>query len=173
MRLRASKARSSVVPVCSVTSELVRAMSYKMYGAFIVSLSVVVLMLPTNETFARSGAGAGARGGVASAPSISRPSVAHALRHHRRDNLGAVFWPAVGDFAYGPSNGEPLVDVPQPPSGDIHYTYTYDVPWDWAHRYPPAVAPSDRPYVPSCPAEAVTVLGRDGKEQTVTIMRCY
>jgi hypothetical protein len=55
----------------------------------------------------------------------------------------------------------------------MHYTYTYDVPWDWAHRFPPAVAPSDRPYVSSCPAESVTVTGRGGKEQTVNVIRCY
>ena len=29
-------------------------------------------------------------------------------------------------------------------SRDIRYTTTYDVPWDWAHRYPPNVAPSER-----------------------------
>jgi hypothetical protein len=139
-----------------------------MYGAFIASLSIVALMLAANETFARSGAAQ--RGGFTSTHSISRPSVAHSLRHHRRNNVGTL-WPAVGDYFYGPSNGEPMVDVTQPTSGDI--PYAYDVPWDWAHRYPPAVIPSDRPYVPSCPAETVTVPGVGGKEQTVSIMRCY
>jgi hypothetical protein len=139
-----------------------------MHKVFFASLSAVALMLAANETFARSGAASG--GGVSSTHSISRPSVAHSLRHHRRNDLGA-FWPFVGD--YGPSNGEPGVDVAPPVSGDIHQTYTYDVPWDWAHRYPPAVIPSERPYVPSCPAETVTVSGHDGKEQTVNIMRCY
>lgn len=137
-----------------------------MYGAFIASLSVAALMLSANEASARSGAAHPA--GVA--PMHPRPAVAHLLRHHRRNNLGA-FWPADG-FFYGPSNGEPMAGLTQP-SGDIHYTYTYDVPWDWAHRYPPAVAPSERPYVPSCPAETVTVPGRNGSEQTVSIMRCY
>src|ERR1700694_1647444 len=144
-------------------------MTYRMYRAFIASLSVVALMLAANETFARSGAAP--RGGVTSTHSISRPSVAHSLRHHRRNNAG-TFWPG-GFFYDGPSNGEPLADFTQPPSGDIHHTYTYDVPWDWAHRYPPAVIPSDRPYVSSCPAETVTVPGHDGKERTVSIMRCY
>ena len=154
---------------------MVHAMTYRMYGAFIASLSVVALMLAANETFARSGAAH--HGGFTSTHSISRQSVAHSFRHHRRNNVG-IFWPAVGDFSsgpygpYGPSNGEPMVDVTQPTSGDI--PYAYDVPWDWAHRYPPAVIPSDRPYVPSCPAETVTVPGgHDGKEQTVSIMRCY
>ena len=84
-----------------------------------------------------------------------------------------IFWPAIGGFDYGPTGGEPVAGVTQPISSDVHYTYTYDVPWDWAHRYPPAVAPSERPYVSSCPAETVTVLGRDGAQKTVNIMRCY
>jgi hypothetical protein len=170
MQLRARKARLSVrLECCSVTNELVRAMAYRMYGAFIASLSVVALMLAANETFARSGAAP--RGGFTPTHSISHPAFAQSLRHHRRNNVG-IFWPGVGDFSYGPSNGEPLVDATQP-SGDVHYTYTYDVPWDWAHRYPPNVIPSDRPYVPSCPAETVTVPGHGGQEQTVSIMRCY
>ena len=82
-----------------------------------------------------------------------------------------AFWPAVGDPFFGPSNGEPMVDVMQPGSGDIRSAY--DVPWDWAHRYPPAVMPSHRPYVPSCPSETVTVPGRHGEPQTVNVMRCY
>jgi hypothetical protein len=140
-----------------------------MYGAFIASLSVVALMLGANEALARSGAAP--RAGVASAHPVFHPSVAHAFRHHRRNNVG-TFWPGAGGFFYGP-NGEPITDAAQPASGDIRYTYTYDVPWDWAHRYPPAVIPSDRPYVSSCPAESVTVPGRDGGERTVSIVRCY
>ena len=145
-------------------------MTYRMYGAFVGSLSLVALILPANETFARSGAAP--RGGVTSTHSIFRPSVAHSLRHHRRNNVG-TFWPGAGGFFYGPSNGEPMADFTPPASGDVHYTYTYDVPWDWAHRFPPAVAPSDRPYVPSCPAETVTAPGRYGQEHTINIMRCY
>ena len=72
-----------------------------------------------------------------------------------------------------PTAREAISDIPQSVSGDFRYTYTYDVPWDWAHRYPPMVAPSDRPYVSSCPAETVTVPGRGGREQTVNITRCY
>jgi hypothetical protein len=138
-----------------------------MYGALVASLGVVALMLAANETFA--GSGAAPRGGFTSAHPLSHPSVARSLRHHRRNNAGAL-WPAVGGFIDEPSSGGPLVDVPQ---GDIHDSYRYDVPWDWAHRYPPVVTPSERPYVPSCPAENVTVPGHDGKEQTVSIMRCY
>jgi hypothetical protein len=141
-----------------------------MHGALVASLSAAALLLAANETFAASTAAS--RGGFTSAHAMVHPSIARSFRHHRRSNIGAL-WPAVGDDDYGSSNGEPLADVPQPPSGDVHYTYKYDVPWDWAHRYPPAVTPSDRPYVSSCPAEEVTVPGRGGREQTVTVMRCY
>jgi hypothetical protein len=140
-----------------------------MYAAFIAFLSAVALMLAANEASARSGA---APRGFASRHAILHPSAAHSLRHHRRNNSG-IPWLATGDAFYGPSNGEPMVDVTQPTSGDIRYTYTNDVPWDWAHRYPPNLTPSERPYVPSCPTETVTVPGHGGKEQTVSIMRCY
>jgi hypothetical protein len=142
-------------------------MTYRKYGALIASLSAAALMLSASETSARSGAAHS--GAFRSAHSISRAAAAHSFRHHRRNNAQA-FWPAVGDSFYGPSNGEPMVDFAQPGSGDH---YTYDVPWDWAHRYPPAVVPSDRPYVPSCPSETVTVPGRNGEAQTVSVMRCY
>ena len=151
-----------------------RAMTYRMYGALIGSLGVAALVLGANETFARSGAAHA--GGLASTGSISHapshPPLIQSFRHHRR-NHARTFFPAVGGFFDAPSNGEPMVDVPQAASGDMHYTYTYDVPWDWAHRYPPAVTPSERPYVSSCPTEAVTVPGRGGSVQTVNVMRCY
>jgi hypothetical protein len=171
MRLRARNTGPSVrLGGCPVTNELVRAMTRKMYGALIASLSVAALLLAANETFAGSGAARG--GGFASTHSIAHPRAAQSFRHHRRNNAGIV-WPAEEGFYYGPSNGEPMVDVTPPTSGDVHYTHTYDVPWDWAHRFPPAVTPSERQYVPSCPTENVTVLGRDGREQTVSVMRCY
>ena len=146
-----------------------------MYGALVASLSAVALMLAASETFARTGAAS--RGGFTSTHGISHHrSAAQSLRHHRRNNFG-TFWPEVGDYydgSYdGSSNGEPMVDPTQPTSGDVHYTYTNDVPWDWVHRYPPAVTPSERPYVPSCPAETVKFSGHDGNEQTVNVMRCY
>jgi hypothetical protein len=80
----------------------------------------------------------------------------------------------VGGYFYEPSIGEPPLDVAPPTSGDTHYGYTDDIPWDWAHRYPRALtAPDAKAYVPDCPAQTVTVAGRDGKEQTVNILRCY
>ena len=173
MRLRAPKPRPTVaLGCCSGTNELVRAMTHKRYGALVASLSAVALMIAANETFARSGAAQSGAFASTHTHSPSHPLAARSFRHHRRNNIGA-FWPAVGDFYYEPSNGEPMVNVAPPTSGDTHYTYTYDVPWDWAHRYPPSVTPSARAYVPSCPAEVVTVPGRDGSEQTVNVMRCY
>jgi hypothetical protein len=91
------------------------------------------------------------------------------LRHRHRAAI-FPFWP--GDLLYGP-DGTPLIEQTPQLSNDAHYTYTYDVPWDWAHRFPPVVAPSDRPYVPSCPTETVVVPGHDGSERSVNVTRCY
>ena len=145
-------------------------MTYRMYSALIASLGVVALMLPANEAIARSGAASGRS--VASARAMVRGPIAPAFRHHRRFN-GGIFWPGdYGDGAY-PSGGAPYADVPPQTSQDVHYTTTYDVPWDWAHRFPPNVTPSDKPYVSSCPVETVRTTGRDGSEQTINVMRCY
>jgi hypothetical protein len=141
-----------------------------MYAALIAFLGAAVLVTAANEAFAR--AGAASRGGFASPHSISRLSFAQSPRHQRRNNAGVV-WPAEEDIFYGPSTGEATAAVRQPTSGDIHYTYTYVVPWDWAHRYPPAVTPSDRPYVPSCPTETVTFAGHGGEDKSVNVTRCY
>jgi hypothetical protein len=151
--------------------KLVRVMTSRKYGALIASLGAVALMLAATETFAATAAPS--RGVTAPNHSFNRPSVGQPFRHHRRNGLGTFFWPG-GDYSYGDGqNGEPIGNVGQPASNDAHHTYTYDVPWDWAHRYPPNVVPSDRPYVPSCGSEAVTVPGRGGGDQTVNIMRCY
>jgi hypothetical protein len=143
-------------------------MTNRMYSPLVASLSAVALMLAANETFAR--VGAGSRGGFAS--THSHRSAAQSHRHHRGNNVG-TFWPAVGGFYDGPSNVEPMVDATQPTPGDVQYTNTYGVPWDWAHRFPPLIAPSERPYVSSCTTETVTVAGHDGKEQTVNVTRCF
>jgi hypothetical protein len=150
------------------------AMTYRSYGAFIASLGAAVLMLGANEIFAASGAAQGVT--LAPAHPALRPSVVR-LPHHRRNNIGA-FWPGAADWSDGPSYREPGMDAAPPApsmSGEMHYTYTYDAPWDAVHRLPPAVTPSARPYVPECTAESVTVPRRDGTDQTATIniMRCY
>ncbi len=153
----------------SVTDELVRAMMYRMVGSFFASLGVIAIMLAANAAFARSGTAPAVA--VASTHPIAARSAAPSLRY-RRGNGGRFYGPVLGGAFYGPSNGEP-VSVTEPVSADVHYTHTYDVPWDWAHRYQPAVVPSDRPYAPSCSNEPVTVPGRGGKAQSVNVTRCY
>ena len=140
-------------------------LSCKLSWALVASLSAAALMLATSDTSARSG-GAG-RGGIASHAFFAR-------HHHHFRNDGA-FWPGIGDYGYGsgPSDGGPYAAVAQPTLEGPRYTCTYDMPWDWAHRCPPAVAPSDKPYAPSCPTEVMKFPGRDGTEQTVNVTRCY
>jgi hypothetical protein len=142
----------------------------KVFGARVAPLGAVALMLPlilaVTETSARP-AGTGTRGAVAAAHAPTGP----AGRFHHRNSW--VIWPGGGGFFYDPFASEPFAGVAQPLSSDVRYTTVYDVPWDWAHRYPPNVVPSDRPYVPSCPSETVTVPGRGGTEHTVNVMRCY
>ena len=143
---------------------------------FIASLGAVALMFATNETIARSGIVPG----FSSVRPIPHASAVPSFRRHPRHNIG-THWPGAGGYYYGPSNDGPLAnvladslaDVTPPMSRDIRYTYTYDVPWDWAHRYPPNVVPSDRPYVSSCLSEPVTVPDRNGQEKTINITRCY
>jgi hypothetical protein len=145
-------------------------MTFRMHRALIAPLSVAALVLAANPSFGGSRVPHGAS--FASAHPAFHPFAARSLRHHRRSNVGA-FWP--GDPFYEP-NGEPNVDVTPPPaSGDVHYTYTYDVPWDAVHRFPPNVTPSARPYVQECTGHTVTVPRREGSDQTanVNIMRCY
>jgi hypothetical protein len=149
-------------------------MTYKMYVAFIASLSVAITVA-SNDTFGASGAVHGGKSASAhSAPSAMRPESPG--KHHNERNAGWALWPTAGGF-YGPSYVEPNVNVTPSISGDVHYTYTYDVPWDAVHRYPLVInthEPVVRPYVPGCPAQTVTIpLGDDGKEQTINIVRCY
>lgn len=136
-------------------------MKSKINTALIASLSAVALMLATSETFAASRTARGA--------SAHRPG--HFFRHHRREPLAAFVWPGDDGSSFGP-NGETAFDgIPQAPG--VRYTNTNDIPWDWAHRYPPAVMPSDHPYVSSCPAETVTVPDGRGGNGQVNIVRCY
>jgi len=147
-------------------------------GALLASLSAAALLLSPSDSFARPG-GAAPHGMVAAgAPPVAvRPPMAPGARFRGR-NIGRnnpwVYWPGGGGFFNdGAGYSEPFADAGQPVTNDVRYTYTYDVPWDWAHRFPPNVVQSDRPYVPSCPTESVTVPGRGGGEHTVNIMRCY
>lgn len=143
-------------------------------GALLASLSAAALLLAASDSFARSATAAphGVTGVAPSGP-VARPSMAPGARFRGR-NTPWVYWPGGGGFFYDNAGySQPFADPAQPVSTDIRYTYTYDVPWDWTHRFPPNVVPSDRPYVPSCPTEQVTVPGRGGGEHTVNIMRCY
>jgi hypothetical protein len=161
-------------------------MAYKMYAAFIASLSVA-LTLASNETF--GGPGVGQERNVNGEQSISGdihyrytyeplwdaahqyPSVISVAGQER--NVPAL-GPAAGGFFYGPGSGEQSI------SGDIHYRYTYEPLWDAAHQYPSVISPSEtvgspsepvaRAFVPGCRVQTVTV--PDSKEQTVNIVRC-
>jgi hypothetical protein len=149
-------------------------MTYKMYAAFIASLGVA-LTLTSNGTF---GASSAMRGGKsASTHSTSHPSVARSP-HQRRGRHSGAYWPTAGGFFYGQTNGEPEINVTEPTPGNTRYTCTLDIPWDWVHRCPPFENPSPPPApvfipsVPGCPAHTTTVMMGNGKEQTVTIVRC-
>jgi hypothetical protein len=138
-----------------------RRMACRTYGALIASFGVAALLLASStETDARSG----------TAPRGTFTSHHPAFRHHTR--VPGIVLPGTSGY-YDDAAGAPLAaEIPAPASNDVRYTYTQDVPWDWAHRYPPAVVPSDRPYVSSCPTESVTVPGRGG-DRTINITRCY
>ena len=148
-------------------------MKYKVSGALLASLSVAAVMLSAGDSFARPGgaapAAAPAPGAFVKPPPMFRPPGAHAFRNHNRGGLG--FFPGVGGYYGSAPYGEAPVAVGQPIPDKYHYTYSYDVPWDWTHRYP-LTLPSDRPYVPGCNTEVVTVPGRGG-DRSVNITRCY
>jgi hypothetical protein len=146
---------------------MVRAMSFKTNIALIASLSAVALMLATSEASARA---TGSRGGMTAPHAIGHRPFVHTFRH-RGGQFGPVVWP--GDAGTDAAYGQAPADVTPPGSNDVHYTYTYDVPWDWAHRLPPQVAPSDRAYVPSCSVEGVTVPDSNGATHTVNVTSCH
>jgi hypothetical protein len=149
----------------------------KVYAAFIMSLSVA-LTLASSQAFGGSGL---TPGGVSAPHSTFHRSVTRSQHLHHGRNRG-TFFPGSGGFFWGPSNSQPNAEVTPPPSGlaaDINYTYKFDVPWDWVHRYPPSwfasppePTPPPIPFVRGCPAETVTVPGADGKDQTITMVRC-
>ena|SRR5690242_16669998 len=140
-------------------------MTYTKFGTLVASVGLIAFAVASQEASARPVA----RGGVVTARPFARPLAAHAFRNRN----GSVWLPGInGDF-YG-SDGAPVTGVTTPPaSSDVHYTYTYEVPWDWAHRNPPNVTPSDRPYVPGCTSEPVKVPGSNGGEHVVNVTRCY
>jgi hypothetical protein len=112
---------------------------------------------------------------------LLRSSVARSLGHHRIRRDREIFFPAVEGF---PSDGQPFGEINQPISGpisnDMNYTYKYDVPWDWAHRFPPGFfgathessSHESSSSVPGCSVQTVTVPAGSGKEQTINMVRC-
>lgn len=147
-------------------------MMSRSYGVLFASLSAAALLLNPSDSFARPGGAAPHGLTVAPAGTIAHPPIGPGGRFRGRTPW--VYWPGGGGFYYGGGNdNQPFVDMGQPVTNDVRYTYTYDVPWDWTHRYPPNVVPSNRPYVPSCPTEQVVVPGRGGGEHVVNVMRCY
>ncbi|MBV8701543.1 hypothetical protein [Bradyrhizobium sp.] len=148
-------------------------MTYREYATLLASACIAALMFSATAALAASGGAP--RAAFAAAQPAVRPPVAGAFRHHHRHGvIGGVFWPGYGygDEGAAPSYGGAVEGVP-PAAGDIQYTYKYDVPWDWAHRFPPSVTPSNRAYVPSCTDQSVTVPGRDGADHSVNVTRCY
>jgi hypothetical protein len=151
-----------------------RAMMRQVCATFIASLSVAFI-LTSNQAFGQSG------GVLAASPPHHHNFFPHQHRifphHHNRRNLG-TFFPAVGGFFGEPFNSQPNLnlDVRQTITDGI-YTCTYDIPWDWVHRCPPIVNPPVPPpspvaFRPGCTGQTVTVPGSDGKDQTITMLRC-
>jgi hypothetical protein len=131
-----------------------------MYGILIASVGAIVLTLASSESFAAS---KGAH--------LSHRMAAHGGRHHHR-LPGAFVWGDDGYF-YGPT-GEAVVGGVQPLTGDVRNSNASDdIPWDWAHRYPPILGPTGRPYVSSCGAETVTVPDGRGGTGQVNVIRCF
>lgn len=84
---------------------------------------------------------------------------------------------AVRGFSSGAANDGLGVVVAEPLSSDARNTCTLDIPWDWAHRCPPlsshsAPEPVIKPFVLGCPTQTVKISTADGKQRTVTIVRC-
>ena len=99
----------------------------------------------------------------------SHRAAAHGLRHHHRpQGEGGFVW---GDGGYSYGGGDAIEGAPL--TGDVRNSNAGEIPWDWAHRYPPAVLPSDRPYVSSCGSESVTVPDGRGGNGQVNVIRCY
>jgi hypothetical protein len=115
-------------------------MTHKICRTLIASVGAVALVLAASEALADPAITH--VGGLAPPHPVS-PSPAGRPTHRHRGT--GVFWPSAGDYYYGPSYDEqPMMDA-RPPraSDDIRYTCTLDIPWDYVHRCPQPVAPSE------------------------------
>jgi|SRR5215470_17845628 len=158
-------------------------MTSKASAALVMSLGMA-LALSSSETFAAPP--------TAPAPVVApthTPFIRSFPRAHGHLNARHIghFRPLVGSPFWSPWNWDGQRDGEFAPvlSGDRNYNYNFtyklDVPWDWAHRYPPSFYESQAlPPAPAspviynagCPAQAVTVPGANGAQQTVSIVRC-
>ncbi len=140
-------------------------MKSRMFGILIATLGVFALTPATNEAFA------GSQGKFhASFASTSHRPFAHRF-HHRHRSQDAFVWPGYDDTFYGPNAQD--APVVSGPAGGIQYSNPDIIPWDWAHRFPPMVARTDKPYVTTCPTETVTVPDGRGGQGQVNVTRCY
>ena len=145
-------------------------MMYKVGAVFAMFLSVV-FSFAFNQAFAQSAPAHHNRS------SAAKHSPHHRFPHHdHRRN----FFPAFGGFWGVPNDGfgvDTYAPTYAPTFDHTRFTCTYDIPWDWVHRCPPVVALPEPPPVPvvsgpGCVPQVVTVPGADGKDQTVTMLRC-
>ena len=146
-------------------------MKSRMYGVLTASLGAIALMLAGSETFAAS------RGASHGGAHMTSHRFAGHFRHHRgqQQQQGAFIWPGDPEdygYGYGP-NGAAVLNGTQPLPADIGSSNASDIPWDWAHRYPPMITPSGRPYVSTCGSETMTVPNSQGGTGQVNIIRCY
>jgi hypothetical protein len=142
-------------------------MKSRMYGVLAASVGAMALMLAANDAVAASRAMS--HGGAHLASHRLAGHFRH--HHHHRGPLDTFVWPGDGPF-YGPT-GEAILDGTPPLPGDVRSSNASDIPWDWAHRYPPILTPSGRPYVSTCGTETMTVPSESGGTGQVNIVRCY
>ncbi len=104
-------------------------MTYRIYGAFIASLSALALVLAASETLADPVVARGS-GMAPPRPSFPAPHPFHRAR--------GGFGPTVAGEFYGSPNDERTVNIVPPPktSDDLRYTCVLDIPWDYVHRCP-------------------------------------
>ena len=122
-------------------------MTHKMCRTLIASLGVVALVLAASETFADPGVvhvgGLAPPRPAAQPHPAAQPPVGRPLHHHHRATGG--FLPIAGGYFNEPSYDEPMMmDARQPRTSDeLRFTCVYDIPWDYVHRCPQAVAPRE------------------------------
>jgi len=135
----------------------------------------VGLAMTASGAFAASGAAPGAAvsasghagGGHANAGRAGSHAIARA-RGSR--NAGWGLW-GNGAVIYGAPPSPGVEGVPSVAALSEHVTYTYDVPWDAVHRYPPALRTYEQ--AQGCHTQQQTVPRPDGGKQSVNIIRCY